>query len=145
MLTHWLPMTSILFVIGRFYSNQFKCNYLRNRIAFSQFFTAFLKIRSVLNIFFKKMTFILHVFPKLRTAKYTCLDKCSKSPISKHPSRVNVLRQPKHCWNLHDSTFLIFFNHSDRCSVRSVSVNDMWIITTVCEITEYQWQVFFLS
>ena len=138
-------MTSILFVIGSFFCNQFKCNYLRNKKLFFNLWLHFWNLHQLPNILKKKMTFILHVFPKLRTAKYTCLDKCSKSPISKHPSRVNVLRQPKHCWNLHDSTFLIFFNHSDRCSVRSVSVNDMWIIRTVCEITEYQWQVFFLS
>ena len=42
----------------------------------------------------------------------TWLDKYLKSPISEHRSRVNMLKGLKHFWNLHDSTFIIFFHHS---------------------------------
>ena len=42
---------------------------------------------------------------------------CLKSPASKHPWTVNLLKSPKHCWNLHDTRFMIFFRHSKRTSV----------------------------
>ena len=33
--------------------------------------------------------------------------KCLKAPILEHPSRVNAFTGPKHCWNLHGSTFIV--------------------------------------
>ena len=52
------------------------------------------------------------------------LDKCLKSPVSEHlstvnmlkrlnSSRVNMLKRPKHCMNLHESSFIIIFHHSE--------------------------------
>ena len=43
LLTHWLSMTSILFLIETIYCNIFRCNYLRNKKTFSNFFLAFWK------------------------------------------------------------------------------------------------------
>ena len=40
--------------------------------------------------------------------------KCLKSPVSEHLLTVNMLKDPKHCINLHDSIFVIFFDHSER-------------------------------
>ena len=37
------------------------------------------------------------------------LDKRLKKLVSEQCSTVKVLKGPKHCWNLHDSTFIIFF------------------------------------
>ena len=67
-LTHSLAMTSILFVRGRIYSNQFKCNYLTKK-NFLSIFTPFLKSISNFQHFENKMTVIAHVFPELPTAK----------------------------------------------------------------------------
>ena len=44
----------------------------------------------------------------------TWLLKCLKSRVSEHPSTVNMLKGPKHCWNLHGSTFIRLFHHSKR-------------------------------
>ena len=32
-----------------------------------------------------------------------------KSVVSEHPSTVNMLKISKHLWNLHESTFIMFF------------------------------------
>ena len=40
------------------------------------------------------------------------LDNCLKSPASEDPSTSNMVNEPKHCWNLNDSTFIIFI---DKC------------------------------
>ena len=68
-LTHWLPMTSILFLTEAIYCNIFRCNYLRNEKYFMNFFFNFLNLDSILNIFKKKMTLIADVFLNLRTPK----------------------------------------------------------------------------
>ena len=44
----------------------------------------------------------------------TLLGHSLKSAVSEHSSTVNMLKGQKHCQNLHKSTFVIFFNHSDR-------------------------------
>ena len=58
--------------------------------SFSIIFTAFLKCRLNFQYFF---------------------DKFLKSPILEDPSTGNMVNVPKHCWNLHHSTFIIFFDH----------------------------------
>ena len=59
------------------------------------------------------MILIAYVFPKLETRK-TCLCKCLKSRISVQPSTLNMLKGPEHCWNSHDSRFIIFGHHSEK-------------------------------
>ena len=39
------------------------------------------------------------------------LDKCLKSPVLEDPSKSNMVNGPKHCSNLHDSTFIIIKNY----------------------------------
>ena len=56
------------------------------------------------------MTLIDFLFPKLRTPKWWS-DKCLKAPVSDDPSTSNMVNVPKHCWNLHHSTFIIFIDH----------------------------------
>ena len=67
LLTHWLPIARILFLIGTIWGNQFRCNYLKK--SFSNWFSSLLKSRLNFEHYEKKMTFIGYVFPKLRTAK----------------------------------------------------------------------------
>ena len=44
----------------------------------------------------------------------TCLDKGLKSPVWEHRLTINMLKSPKDWWNLHASTFIIFFDHYER-------------------------------
>ena len=53
-LTHWLPMTSILFLIDTIYCKIFRCNYLRNKTLFLDVFLNFWKSRFNFDYFFKK-------------------------------------------------------------------------------------------
>ena len=48
---------------------------------------------------------------RLRNA---CLCKCLKSHVSVHPSSVNMLKGPKRCENLKDSSFISFVHHSGK-------------------------------
>ena len=57
---------------------------------FSIIFTAFLKCRLNFQYFF---------------------DKFLKSSILEDPLTRNMVNVPKHCWNLHHSTFIIFIDH----------------------------------
>ena len=69
LLTHWLPISSILFVIGRSYGNQFSCNCLRKIKLFLTFLVNIFNLNRNLNILKKKMTLISCVFSKLQTTK----------------------------------------------------------------------------
>ena len=48
--------------------------------------------------------------------KESMLDHCLKSPVSEDPSTSTMVKWPKHCWNLNDSTFNIFI---DTCESNS--------------------------
>ena len=69
LLTHWLLMTSILFLKEAIFCNIFRCIYLRNEKYFLTFFLDFLNSNSVLIIFLKKMTIIADVFLNWNTVK----------------------------------------------------------------------------
>ena len=56
---------------------------------------------------FAKKDDLLNVFLKLRTAN-TWLYKCLKSNVYENPSRVDILKGPKHVRNLYDSSFITF-------------------------------------
>ena len=74
------------------------------------------------------MTITAFVFSKLRTLK-TWLDKCLKSPVSEDPSTSNMVNVPKHYWNLHHSTFIIFLRHWPGNFVRK-SLSYYWSLAT---------------
>ena len=69
LLTHWLPIRSILFLTEVSYCNIFRCNYLQKKKYFLPFFLRFRNLHSILNIFEKKATLIANVFFNLRTLK----------------------------------------------------------------------------
>ena len=48
------------------------------------------------------------------------LVKCSKIPMLEHLSRVNMLKDPKECLDLHGVIFLIFLDPYDRNSARKI-------------------------
>ena len=45
---------------------------------------------------------------------------CLKRPVSEHLWTVNMLKGPKQYLNLRISSFVIFFDHSQRTSVRKI-------------------------
>ena len=69
LLTHWLPMTSILFEIVKICSSLSKCNYLRNKKVFLIFFLHLWNLHQIWNIFQKEMIVIANVFSRLQTLK----------------------------------------------------------------------------
>ena len=56
------------------------------------------------------MTLIDFVFPKLPAPK-TWSDKCGKSPVSENPSASNMVNGLKHCWYLHQCSFILLIDH----------------------------------
>ena len=101
LLTHWLPMKSVLILIETIRRYQFRCNY---------FLLHFLNLAQILNVLNENMALIAFVFPKLRTPK-TWLDNCLKSPVSEDPSTTKMVNVPKHCSNLHHVTFIRFIDY----------------------------------
>ena len=59
------------------------------------------------------MIVIANVFPKLQTVK-TLVDRSVKSTVSEHPLAVDMLKGPKDLWTQHETTFIIFFDFSER-------------------------------
>ena len=52
----------------------------------------------------------------------TWLDQCVKSPVSRYPSKSNMVNGPKHCWNLKDSSFSIFIDNCEgNCPTKNLS------------------------
>ena len=43
-----------------------------------------------------------------------------KKPLSEHLWRVNMLKGPKDCLNLHGCIFLIYFDHSEKKSAPKI-------------------------
>ena len=93
-------------------SSLFKWNYLPKQNLFLSFLFHLWNIQQILNIFKKKKIVIANYFRNYRVSK-TCLDHSLISPVSEHPSTINMLKCPKQLWNLHDTTFIIFFYHSE--------------------------------
>ena len=48
----------------------------------------------------------------------TLLDKCLKSSVLEDLSKSNMVNEPKHCWNLSDSTFTLIIYQVEVNSVR---------------------------
>ena len=94
-------------------------------------FSAFLKCRLNLQHFEKTVTLIDFEFPKLRTPK-TWSDKCLKSPVSEDPLTSNMVNVPKHCWNLHNTTFIRLIDH---CQVN-------WVGKSLCYWHGKSWHCF---
>ena len=110
LLTHCVPMTSISFLIETIERYQLRCKYLKNKKILVRFCLHFWNLTEISNVWKKKMTLIAFLFSKLRTPK-TCLDQCLKSLVWEDSSTRHLVNVPKHCWNLHHTTFIIFIDH----------------------------------
>ena len=69
LLTHWQPMTSILFLTEGIYCKILRCIYLRNEKYFVDFFLHFLNLEWIFNSFKKNVTLIADVLLNLKTRK----------------------------------------------------------------------------
>ena len=70
LLTHCLPMASILFGIVRCRRSVFKGKYLKNEKLILDVLFYFWNLHQILNIFKKKKIVIANAFPNLQTVKY---------------------------------------------------------------------------
>ena len=77
---------------------------------FSLFSAPFLKSKWNFEHFEKKDAIIDFVILKLRTLE-TLSDKCLKSHVWENSLTSNMVNEPKHCWNLHHSSFIIFIDY----------------------------------
>ena len=110
LLIQWLPMTSIIFVIVRTCSNQFRWNYLKNKRNLPNFLVHLWNLYQILNILKRTMILIAYVFPELQTAKYL-VTPMSKKPRFRTPFDSQHVKGLKQLWNLGDSTFIKFHYH----------------------------------
>ena len=67
LLTHGVPITSIVFRIVWIYRSLFKSSYLKNQEHFLSFLFHLRNLHQILNIFQKKKIFIANIFAKLAT------------------------------------------------------------------------------
>ena len=122
MLTHWLPMASILFNIARICNSQFKCNYLTIEKHFLNFLFHFWILHDILNILkkkvvianvcnfwnlhqilkslIKKMIFIANLFPKLQTVKNFVRLLCRKRCFGTRFDSQNMKVPRLYSWRL---------------------------------------------
>ena len=80
---------------------------------FSLFYSRFLKSKTNFEHFEKKITSHLIYFRSYRLQK-TWLDKCLKNHVSEEPSTNKMVNGSSHCWDLHDSTFIMIIDHCER-------------------------------
>ena len=99
LLTHGLPITSILFRILRNCRSRFKSSYLKNKKHFLGFLLHLWNLHQILNIFKKKKIVIADVFPKLTTVQglvtpLTIQRRLKTSFNSQHVKRFQTLVKP---------------------------------------------------
>ena len=103
LLSHWLPMTIILFVKETIDCNICRYNYLRKKKKFSIFFFLFFFFFWIFKIYIQFWTFSV--------------------PIWDNPSTSNMVNGLKLGWNLNYSTFTIYIDH---CEGNSVAKSLSW-------------------
>ena len=80
---------------------------------FAQFSAAFLKSRLNFEHFQKKGWLSYLRYFRNYGLRKKWLHQCLKSPIWRDLSESFMVNAPKHCWNLHGSTFTIFIDHCE--------------------------------
>ena len=80
----------------------------RKQKTFSEFFSAFLKSSLNFEHFLKKGWVSYLKYFRNYGLRKTWLHHCLKSPVSRVPSKSNMVNAPKLCLNFHGSTFTIF-------------------------------------
>ena len=77
---------------------------------FFRFFCSISEIYIKLSIFWKKKKDDPHSWC---ISKITNCERRLKSPVSEYTSTITMLKVPKHCWYLHESTFMTFSHHCE--------------------------------
>ena len=72
----------------------------------------FWNLHQIFNILRKRMIVIATLFRKLQTVK-DLVRPLLKNTVSEHPLTFNMSKGPKLLQNHHESTFIIFFHHSE--------------------------------
>ena len=80
---------------------------------FCEFFAAFLKSRLNFEHFQKKGWLSYLRYFRNYGLRKKWLHQCLKSPIWRDLSESFMVNAPKHCWNLHGSTFTIFIDYCE--------------------------------
>ena len=115
LLTHWLPVGSMLFNIVRICHSHFKCKYLKNETLFLNFLFHFWNLHQILNILKKKMMAIANLLPKLETVEnfVTALSKkrCFGTSLDSEHLRVSriIAKSPWQHFSYDHHLFLKFF------------------------------------
>ena len=99
--------------------NQFKCNYLKSKNIFWIFFFISKTYIKFWILWKKRWAAEIICFRKYRLQKASLM-KCLKNPVSEHLWAVNMLKAPKHCLNLHCSTFVKCSHNSERKWARKI-------------------------
>ena len=81
LLTYWMAFTNIPFVLGKIYSNPFKCNCLKNKKLFLNVSIYFWNVHTTFEHFEERWSSYLMYFLNKGLRK-VWLDKCLKSPVS---------------------------------------------------------------
>ena len=77
-------MTSIMCLTETFWRNEFRCNYLKNKKLFLNFFFDFQNLKLILNSSQKKMTLIGDIFGEISAPK-KMVRSMSKKPCFRGP------------------------------------------------------------
>ena len=99
-------MTSILLLTEAIYCNIFRWNYL--------------KMKNVFSISFAISEFLFdfeHFQKKYDTHSWSIFQLTDSDLFQKALPQSNMVNEPKHCWNLNESTFTIFIDHCEGSSV----------------------------
>ena len=131
LLTHWLPITSILFNIAGICNSQFKGNYPKNAKLFLNVLFHFRNQCQVLNIFCKKMIVLANVFPKLQIVKSFVTPLCKKQTFgtrldSRHVKVSRILAKSQ--W---ESLYHVFFINLGEVDSENISPRVSWNLRRV--------------
>ena len=80
---------------------------------FSEVFFSIFKIYTKFGTFLKKRWTSLLMYFRNYELRKTWLDNYLKSPLSQDPSTSNMVNRTKHCSNLNDRNFTIFFDNCE--------------------------------
>ena len=125
LLTHWLPMTSILFWIVRSYGSLFKWNFLKNEIICLEFLLHLWNLHQTLNIFKERKNVIDNVFPKLQSVKDLLRPLSKRGRFRTSFDRQHIKgsqRLPKIAWEQLLSYFFITLRRNDSQNISLIEV-----------------------
>ena len=115
------------------YCNIFRCNYLRNKKVFLNFF-----FFCIFEIYIQFWTFTKRRWSSLLIYFSTCrlwktwLDKCLKSPVSEDTLTSNMVNGLKHCWIWTTEPLPYSLITVKAIQLEKISLSDMQNLRAVC-------------